>query len=93
MRAPQKRQALAQLGVCDEITATTRAQVQRIIEELAHLRRPAPAPGSMREALFAFVAAVMNSVAETTMDFMLTHPAYAEHYCQAGFDAVWRMLN
>ena len=93
VRAPQKRQALARLGVCDELTATTRAQAQRIMEELAHRMRPAPARGLMREAPFAFVAAVMNSVAETTMDFMLTDPAQGEHYSQAGFEAVSRMLS
>ncbi|MDA8349732.1 MAG: TetR/AcrR family transcriptional regulator [Pseudomonadota bacterium] len=93
VRAPQKRQALARLGVCDEVTVTTRAQAQRIMEELAYRMKPPPARGSMREAPLAFVAAVMNSVAETTMDFMLTDPAHGEHYCQAGFEAVWRMLS
>ena len=41
----------------------------------------------------SFVLAILNSLAETTMDFMLQDPAKAEDHCQAGFNALWRILN
>jgi hypothetical protein len=39
-----------------------------------------------------FVVAIMNSVAEATMDFMTQDPTNSKKHCRAGFDAVWRMI-
>jgi len=39
------------------------------------------------------VVALMNSVAEATMDFMTHDPANARKHSKEGFDAFWRMLN
>lgn len=93
VRFPQKRRALARLGVSDEITATTRARGDQIMEDIANLMGQARAHAPMREMPCAFVAAIMNSVAEATVDFMLNDPAHAEQHCQAGFEALWRMLS
>lgn len=41
----------------------------------------------------SFVMAVMNSLAETTMDFMIQDPANAETHCKLGFEALWRVLH
>ena len=43
-------------------------------------------------APMGFVVAIMNSVAEATMDFMAQDPTNAKKHCKAGFDAVWRMI-
>jgi len=47
----------------------------------------------MRKAPMGFVAALMNSVAETTMDYMVQDLKNAKEHCKAGFDALWRMLR
>lgn len=39
-----------------------------------------------------FVVAIMNSVAEATMDFMAQDPTNATKYCKIGFDTLWRAL-
>jgi len=53
----------------------------------------ARADGPLRDAPMGFVVALMNSLAEATMDYMVTDPAHADQHCRAGFDAMWRMLD
>jgi hypothetical protein len=47
----------------------------------------------MKDAPMTFVAAMMNSMAETAMDFMLQDPKNADAHSKVGFDALWRMLT
>ena len=90
---PDKRRALAQLGVSDEITPETRALSHKPMAGIAKLLERCRAAGPMREASMSFVLSVMNSLAETTMDFMLQDPKNAKKHCQVGFDALWRVLK
>lgn len=90
---PNKRRALAQLSVCEEITPETRAKGHKTMAGMAELLERCRAAGPMREASMSFVVSIMNSLAETTMDFMLQDPANAEKHCRQGFDALWRVLN
>lgn len=59
---------------------------------IAALMERSRANGAMRDAPMGFVAAIMNSLAEATMDFMVQDPANANKHCKAGFDALWRVL-
>ena len=90
---PQKRKALTQLAVSDEITSETRAAGHKTMEPVAELLERARAIGAMQKAPKGFVAALMNSIAEATMDFMTQDPANAKKYSREGFDALWRMLS
>ena len=47
----------------------------------------------MQKAPMGFVVALMNSVAEATMDFMTQDPANAKKHSKVGFEALWRMLS
>jgi hypothetical protein len=40
-----------------------------------------------------FAAAIMNSLAEATLDFMIHDPAKAKKHCKAGFEALWRAIS
>jgi hypothetical protein len=40
----------------------------------------------------SFVAALMNSVADATMDQMIQDPGHAKTHCKNGVEALWRML-
>jgi hypothetical protein len=60
------------------------------IEELLERCR---ASGSMSETSRSFVFSILNSLAETTMDFMVQDPTNAETHCQEGFNALWRVLK
>ena len=90
---PDKRRALAQLSVSEEITPETRVMGHESMTGIADLLERCRAAGPMHEASMSFVVSVMNSLAETTVDFMLHDPPNAERHCQLGFDALWRILK
>jgi AcrR family transcriptional regulator len=90
---PGKRRALALLGVSDDITQETRAASHQAMAEVAGILEQARALGPLRDASMEFALAIMNSLAETTMDFMASDPAHADEHCSAGFDALCRMLG
>jgi AcrR family transcriptional regulator len=90
---PGKRRALALLSVSDDISPETRAASHEAMAEVAGLLERARAGGPMRDAPAEFVLAIMNSLAETTMDFMASDPASADEHCQDGFDALCRVLG
>jgi AcrR family transcriptional regulator len=90
---PHKRRALAQLSVSDEITSETRAGGPKVMAPIAELLERARANGPLQKAPMGFVVALMNSVAEATMDFMTQDPANAKKHIKVGFDALGRMLS
>jgi AcrR family transcriptional regulator len=91
--APEKRRALAQLGVSDEITPQTRASTQKMMVPLGELLEQCRANGPMRTVPMGFLGTLMNALAESTMDFMTHDPANAKKHCRTGFDALWRMIS
>lgn len=93
MTFPEKRHALAQLSVSGEITAESRKAGHKVMAELADLADCSRANGPMRRAPLGFVLAIMNSVAEATMDYMTQDSANAEKHCKEGFNALWRMIE
>jgi AcrR family transcriptional regulator len=90
--SPEKRRALAQLAVSDAITPATRAEVHKTMAGVAGLLERSRAKGPMRKAPMGFVLAIMNSVAEATMDFMVQDSTNAKKHCKVGFDALWGIV-
>ncbi|GGH07809.1 TetR/AcrR family transcriptional regulator [Silvibacterium dinghuense] len=89
---PEKRRALAQLAVSDEITPETREAGHRVMAGIADLLERSRAQGAMKKAPRAFVAALMNAMAEATMDFMTQDTENAKKHCKSGFEAMWRAI-
>jgi AcrR family transcriptional regulator len=89
---PQKRGALAQLHVSDEITPATRAAAHKTMKGVAELLERSRASGPLRNAPMGFVVAILNALTDATMDYMIQDPAHAKKHCKAGFDALWRVL-
>jgi AcrR family transcriptional regulator len=89
---PEKRRALAQLSVSDEMTPASRAAGHRTMATIRDLLEQSRANGPMRAAPLGFVSAIMTAVAEATMDFMVQDAANPEKHCKEGFDALWRMI-
>ena len=89
---PQKRRVLAQLSVSDEITSETRAAGHKSMVPIVEMLEQGRAKGPLQKAPMGFVVAIMNSVAEATMDYMVQDPKKASEHCKAGFDALWRIL-
>lgn len=90
---PDKRRALAQLTVADEITQETRAATHKAGAALAELMERLRADGPLRNASKAFAGAIMTSLAEATMDFMINDPPNATKHCKTGFETFWRAVT
>jgi AcrR family transcriptional regulator len=90
---PEKRQVLAQLSVSGEISAQSRAAGHKMMADLAELADRSRVNGPMRKAPLGFVLAIMNSVAEATMDYMKQDAVNAKKHCKEGFEALWRMVQ
>ena len=81
------------LSVSDDIRPETRGASHQAMAEIADLVEQARAGGPLRDASMEFVSALMNSLAEATMDFMVSDPAHAEEHSRAGFGALCRILD
>lgn len=92
VRFPEKRKALAQLAVSDEITPETRVAGHKMMAAIGALLERIRVAGPMRRIPMSFVAALMNSVADATMDQMIQDPGHAKTHCKNGVEALWRML-
>jgi AcrR family transcriptional regulator len=89
---PEKRKALAQLGVSDRITEQTKAAGMLGFAEINAMLQDSIASGALRNQPSTFVTAIMGSLAETTMDFMSRDPARADEYAASGFEAFWNAI-
>jgi AcrR family transcriptional regulator len=89
---PEKRRALAQLGVFEGIASETREAGHRTMAGVAALLERSRENGPLRAAPLGFVSALMSAMADTTMDFMIDDPANADKHCKTAFEALWRML-
>jgi AcrR family transcriptional regulator len=90
---PAKRRARALLGASDDIAPETRADADRAMTEFGGMLDRARSRGPMRDAPMEFVVAAVDSLAETTMDFMASDPARADEHSRSGFAALCGMLG
>ncbi len=90
--SPEKRRALAQLDVSDEITPASRVAAYQAMADIAALVEKSRANGPLRDAPMGFVVAIMSALADTTVDVIIRDPANADTYCKIGFDALWRVI-
>jgi AcrR family transcriptional regulator len=86
---PQARKAMAQLGVSEKVTAKTKAAGSLAFAEFDAMMRECIADGTLRGHSPAFVSAIIASLAETTMEFMMRDPAHADRIAASGFAALW----
>lgn len=89
---PDKRRALAQLTVAEEITDESHHAVREAQRGMAEVLERSRANGPMRDAPLGFVLTLANAIAEATIDAMIREPAEAESHSRLAFDAVWRVL-
>lgn len=89
---PQKRKVMALLTMSDRITEQNKATSMVAFSDINATMQHAIDSGVFREQSPAFVAAILRTLADTTMEFMTTEPDQAEHYCAAGFEAYWNAI-
>ncbi|WP_213736725.1 TetR/AcrR family transcriptional regulator [Bradyrhizobium sp. dw_411] len=90
--SPEKRRTLAQLAVSDDITPASHQAASNAFAGIRELLERSRENGPMRAAPLAFVASLMNALAEAATDFMIRDPANAEEHSKAAFNALWRMI-
>lgn len=89
---PEKRKVMALLMMSDRVTPQSRLAGQEGYGELTAALQECVDSGLFRDQPADFTAAIMRSLAETTMDFMTLVPEQAERYCEAGFEAYWNAI-
>jgi AcrR family transcriptional regulator len=89
---PLKRKAMSQLTVSDRITPQTKEVGMAGFARVNAMLQESLASGVLKDQPPAFAGAIMASLAETTMEFMIHEPAKAEQYKRAGFDAFWAAI-
>ncbi|MEW2519963.1 TetR/AcrR family transcriptional regulator [Actinacidiphila alni] len=90
---PDKRRALAQLQVSDEITTATHETASRAMAGVAAIMERGRESGPLKDAPLAFVITLANALAEATIDYALKDPENAETHGRSGFDALWRIFG
>ena len=90
---PEKRRVLALLTVADEITQASRDAGHEAMAGIGELLEQARAGGPLRDAPMGLVVAILGSLAEATIDYMIRDPAHAKEHRDAGFGAMWRVLS
>jgi AcrR family transcriptional regulator len=90
---PAKRRALAQLGVSDQITEASRRASALVAGPAVDVVRRAQSGGALRDAPPAYVGALVETMAGTTIDFMIEQPIAARAARDAGFEGLWRMFG
>ncbi|MCM2292593.1 TetR/AcrR family transcriptional regulator [Allorhizobium sp. BGMRC 0089] len=90
---PPKRRALAQLGVSDQITETSRKAAAVVAGPAVEIVDRARSSGALRDAPLAYVGALVEAMAGTTIDFIIQDPGNAERVRDAGFEALWQAIS
>ena len=90
--SPEKRRALAHLGVSDDITPQSHQAANRALAGITQILERSRREGPMRDAPLGFVATLMNALAEATTDFVIRDPANADQHGATAFEALWRIV-
>jgi AcrR family transcriptional regulator len=89
---PEKRRALAQLGVSEDITNETHQLAAGGLSGLSEMVQRVRAGGPMADEPIGFVLLLVTAIAESTIDAVIREPASGDSHGRAGFAAMWRVL-
>ncbi|HEX2591547.1 MAG TPA: TetR/AcrR family transcriptional regulator [Rhizomicrobium sp.] len=88
---PEKRKALAQLDVSEDLTAESRESGHVVMADVAALLERSRANGPMKDVPLAFIAAMVRAMTDATIEFIARDPKNAGAHSKAAFEALWRM--
>ncbi len=86
---PMKRKAMRQLSVSDRITEDTRRRGAAAFREISAMLEQSLADDALKDQAPVFIGAILEALAETTLEFIARNPKDHEQYKQAGFEAFW----
>lgn len=89
---PEKRRAVAQLDVADEITDQSHQLVRAAQRGTAELLERSRAGGPMADVPLSFVLVLIGTMADATTDAIIREPEQGAAHSEVAFEAVWRVL-
>lgn len=85
----ERRKVLSQLQISDKLTKETKAIASAPFAGIGVTIQDAIASGAVRDLPPEFTAAVLEALAQATMDLMTERPTMAARYRALGFDILW----
>ena len=89
---PEKRRALAHLGVAKDLTEDSRIAAHRAYSDIAARVGSIVEAGPMRGAPLELVLSLMSSITDAAIDDLMLHPDPTGRRSALAFDAMWRAL-
>lgn len=89
---PVKRIVLAKLGMSNKVSENTKALGTEAFADIIIMINESTAKGLLRNYPNSFVRAIMRSLADATMDFIIGEPNQTEYFNNAGFEAFWNAI-
>jgi AcrR family transcriptional regulator len=90
---PQARQAMRQLTVSDRITTATRSEGAAAFQDVSAMIDRSLAEGVVTAPSAAFVGALLEALADATLEFMDRDAGRASAYRDGGFRVLWRGIG
>ncbi|MGE0178721.1 MAG: TetR/AcrR family transcriptional regulator [Sphingomonas sp.] len=89
---PDRRKALRQLKVSDRIGEDSRRCGERLFADFMTVLDEALAGHAGDDQSADYVGAVLNALAETTLDFIAREPGRHAHHRALGFETFWKAI-
>ena len=90
---PSKHKAVTQLNVSDRITEETKRISREGYEALSAMLLECFTSGTLQDQPPEFGIALLVSISNMTIEFILQHPSEADRFYDAGFTAFWNAIS
>ncbi len=90
---PDKYKVVILLGISDHISEQTRRLGRQGYEALDKMLQECLGSGGLRDQPSEFGRALLTSLMNMTITFILQHPVEAERFRDAGFTAFWHAVT
>ena len=90
---PSGRLAVSRLSASGRLLDETRVQAMASFQSVAHMMESAVQDGVLLDAPMPFLYAIIERIADVTIESIEKAPADAERYRQIGFHAAWRAIT
>jgi len=87
---PAKRKAIRQLKVSERVSEDSRCRASDLFRDIVERLDGNLSGHAAPEYDAAYISAILDTLAETTLEFIMRQPEKREHYKRTGFDTFWR---
>ncbi len=87
---PMKRKAMRQLKVSDRITEDSRSRAAVLFRDLNSLLEQDLSGHVANDYASTYISAILDTLAEATLEFIAREPGKRAHYKRAGFEIFWK---